>query len=55
MQARHVQNPINGLCAVLPKKYFKNPIIQEHDMKHEELLGVHPDDWCALVKQICLN
>lgn len=34
-------------------KYFKNPIIHELDMRHEELLGVHPEDWCALVREIC--
>lgn len=37
------------------RKYFKNPVIHEHDMRHEELLGVYPDKWCALVKQICSN
>lgn len=21
---------------------------------HEELLGLYPDDWCALVEKICL-
>lgn len=36
------------------KKYFKNPIIHEQDMRHEELLGVHPNEWCALVEKICL-
>ena len=36
------------------KKYFKNPIIHTQDMRHEELLGVYPDEWCALVKEICL-
>lgn len=36
------------------KKYFKNPIIHEQDMRHEEFLGVYPDKWCALVKEICL-
>jgi hypothetical protein len=35
------------------KKYFKNPIIHEHDMRHEELLGVYPDRWCKLVKETC--
>lgn len=34
-------------------KYFKNPVIHELDMRHEELLGVHPEDWCALVREIC--
>lgn len=36
------------------KKYFKNPVIHTQDMRHEELLGVYPDKWCALVKEICL-
>lgn len=36
------------------KKYFKDPIIHEQDMRHEEFLGVYPDDWCGLVKEICL-
>lgn len=36
------------------KKYFKNPIIHTQDMRHEELLGVYPEQWCALVKEICL-
>ena len=36
------------------KKHFKNPVIHELDMRHEELLGVHPADWCTLVEQICL-
>lgn len=36
------------------KKYFKNPVIHEHDMRHEEFFGVHPEDWCALVEKICL-
>lgn len=34
------------------RKYFKNPVIHEHDMRHEELLGVYPDEWCALVRKI---
>lgn len=37
------------------KKYFKAPIIHTHDMRHEELLGVYPDEWCTLVKDICLK
>lgn len=36
------------------KKYFKNPIIHEQDMRHEEFFGLHPDEWCALVEEICL-
>lgn len=34
------------------RKYFKNPIIHEQDMRHEEFLGLHPQDWCALVADI---
>lgn len=37
------------------KKYFKNPIIHEHDMRHEEFFGLHPDEWCELVEEICLK
>ena len=37
------------------KKYFKNPVIHIFDMRHEELLGVYPDKWCALVRKICLR
>lgn len=36
------------------KKYFQNPVIHEQDMRHEEFLGVHPQEWCDLVKEICL-
>lgn len=36
------------------KKYFKKPVIHEHDMRHEEFFGVHPKEWCALVEEICL-
>lgn len=36
------------------KKYFKDPVIHEQDMRHEELLGVYPEDWCSLVEKICL-
>ncbi len=35
-------------------KYFKNPIIHEQNLRHEELLGVYPKDWCALLEEICL-
>lgn len=31
-----------------------NPVIHEHDMRHEEFFGVHPKEWCALVEKICL-
>ena len=37
------------------KKYFKSPVIHEQDMRHEEFLGVYPQDWCALVEEICLS
>ena len=37
------------------KKYFENPVIHEQDMRHEEFLGVYPDEWCELVKDICLE
>lgn len=36
------------------KQHFQNPIIHTHDMRHEELLGVYPDAWSRLVKEICL-
>lgn len=35
-------------------KYFKNPIIHEQNLRHEDLLGVYPKDWCALLEEICL-
>ena len=37
------------------RKYFKSPVIHEQDMRHEEFLGVYPMEWCALVKEICLQ
>ena len=37
------------------KKYFENPVIHEQDMRHEEFLGVYPDEWCEFVKDICLE
>lgn len=36
------------------QKYFKDPVIHAQDLRHEELLGVYPAEWCALVKDICL-
>ncbi|MBQ8118720.1 MAG: alpha/beta hydrolase [Lachnospiraceae bacterium] len=36
------------------QKHFKDPIIHEQDMRHEEFLGVYPQEWCTLVNQICL-
>lgn len=35
-------------------KYFKNPVIHEHDMRHEEFFGLHTNEWLALVEEICL-
>lgn len=34
--------------------YFKNPIIHEQNMRHEEFLGIYPMEWCSLVEKICL-
>lgn len=36
------------------RKYFKDPVIHEQNMRHEEFLGVYPSEWCALVREICL-
>ena len=36
------------------KVVFQDPIIHEHDLRHEELLGVYPEQWRALVERICL-
>lgn len=35
------------------RQHFQNPVIHEHDLRHEELLGVYPDQWVKLVKEIC--
>ena len=35
-------------------RYFSSPVIHEQDMRHEELLGVYPKEWCGLVRKICL-
>ena len=35
------------------RKHFRHPILHERDLRHEELLGVYPREWCALVKEIC--
>ena len=37
------------------RKYFKDPVIHEHDLRHEEFFGLYPDRWCALIKEICLG
>ena len=31
---------------------FQNPTIHKQDMRHEEFLGVYPEEWCSLVKEI---
>lgn len=36
------------------RRYFKNPIIHEHNMRHEELLGVYPDKWVEEIVKICM-
>ena len=35
-------------------KHFKDPVIHEQDLRHEELLAVYPDKWCELIRKICL-
>lgn len=35
------------------QKVFRDPAIHEHDLRHEELLGVYPEKWCELVAHIC--
>ena len=37
------------------KRTFQDPVIHEQDLRHEEFLGVFPDKWCSLVKEICLR
>ena len=37
------------------RKHFKNPVIHELDLRHEEYLGVYPQEWCGLVREICLK
>ena len=33
------------------KKHFKNPIIHEQNLRHEELLALHPKEWCKIIKK----
>ncbi|MCD7949592.1 MAG: hypothetical protein LUG12_04945 [Erysipelotrichaceae bacterium] len=33
-------------------QYFKNPIIKEFDLQHEELLVCYPTKWCEEIKKI---
>lgn len=35
--------------------YENYPVIHEQNLRHEELLGVYPDEWSTLVKKICLK
>ena len=35
------------------KEHFKNPVIHEFDMEHEELLVMYPEKWADKVKEIC--
>ena len=35
------------------EQHFKSPVIHRQDMEHEELLVCHPDEWAALVKEVC--
>ena len=37
------------------REYFRDPVIHEHDLRHEELLGVYPEKWCGLIREICLG
>lgn len=37
------------------QQHFAHPILHEHNMQHEELLVCHPQQWAALVKEICLK
>ena len=34
------------------KKHFLNPVIHEFDMKHEELLILHPKQWVEKINEI---
>lgn len=36
------------------QKHFKDPVIHRFDMEHEELLVLHPEQWAAEVRAICL-
>lgn len=37
------------------QEHFANPVIHEQDLRHEELLGVYPDQWYQLITKICLK
>ena len=36
-------------------QHFAHPVIHEQDLQHEELLVCYPEQWAALVKEICLS
>ena len=36
------------------QQHFAHPVIHEQDLQHEELLACYPEQWAALVKEICL-
>ena len=35
------------------REHFKNPVIHEFDMEHEELLVMYPEKWAGKVREIC--
>ena len=35
-------------------QHFAHPVIHEQDLQHEELLACYPEQWAALVREICL-
>ncbi len=37
------------------QNHFKDPVIHEFDMEHEELLVLHPRQWAEKMKEICLQ
>lgn len=37
------------------QQHFAHPVIHEQDLQHEELLVCYPEQWAALVKEICLK
>ena len=34
-------------------RHFAHPVIQEHDLRHEELLACYPEKWVSEVERIC--
>ena len=35
------------------QKHFKNPVIHQFDMEHEELLVLHPEQWAKEIIALC--